>query len=111
MASYSPPLSLVIVGTIFIGLGLIGSLAVGLDILYRRGWRSMMVIMCVKIAYLCVPEVNDSSLNVRIPVYVLNALYLAPITLWAYFNYGRPEAPQKPEPTSQDSHQSVSPIQ
>lgn len=26
----------------------------------------------------------------RIPVYVLNALYLAPITLWTYFNYGRP---------------------
>jgi hypothetical protein len=34
-------------------------------------------------------------LNSRIPVYVLNALYLAPITLWTYFNYGRPNAPPK----------------
>jgi hypothetical protein len=45
MASYRPPLSLVVLGTIFIGFGLIGSLVVGLDILYRRGWRSMMGIM------------------------------------------------------------------
>lgn len=26
----------------------------------------------------------------RIPVYVLNALYLAPITFWTYLKYGRP---------------------
>lgn len=26
----------------------------------------------------------------RIPVYVLNALYLAPITLWTYLKHGRP---------------------
>lgn len=29
----------------------------------------------------------------RIPVYILNALYLAPITLWTYLKYGRPEKP------------------
>src|SRR5699024_7626224 len=53
---------------------------------------------------------NASSLKVRIPVYVLNALYLGPITLWTYFNYGRPNAPPQPESTSQDDHQCVSPI-
>lgn len=30
---------------------------------------------------------------VMIPVYILNALYLAPITLWTYLKYGRPEKP------------------
>jgi hypothetical protein len=30
----------------------------------------------------------------RLPVYVLNALYLAPITLWTYLNYGRPMTPE-----------------
>jgi hypothetical protein len=29
----------------------------------------------------------------RLPVYVLNALYLAPITLWTYLKYGRPMTP------------------
>jgi hypothetical protein len=32
-------------------------------------------------------------LSSRIPVYILNALYLAPITLWTYLKYGRPEKP------------------
>src|SRR6266511_6243699 len=31
----------------------------------------------------------------RIPVYILNALYLAPLTLWTYLNYGRPGKPSK----------------
>jgi hypothetical protein len=31
----------------------------------------------------------------RIPVYILNALYLAPLTLWTYLNYGRPSKPSK----------------
>ncbi|OQD78750.1 hypothetical protein PENANT_c084G02504 [Penicillium antarcticum] len=86
MASYYPPLSLVILGTIFIGLGLITSLAILFDIIYRRGWRSMMGVM--------------------IPVYVLNALYLAPITLWTYFKYGRPPLPEPKhlEPSSQNNN-------
>lgn len=33
----------------------------------------------------------------RIPVYVVNALYLWPITLWTYLKYGRPENPVKSE--------------
>jgi hypothetical protein len=37
----------------------------------------------------------------RIPVYVINALYLWPITLWTYLKYGRPpklEPRNKPPP-------------
>ena len=30
----------------------------------------------------------------RLPVYVLNALYLAPITLWTYLKHGRPMTPE-----------------
>lgn len=86
MISYHPPLSLVILGTIFIGLGLITSLVILFDIIYRRGWRSMMGVM--------------------IAVYILNALYLAPITLWTYFNYGRPPLPEPKhlEPSSQNNN-------
>jgi hypothetical protein len=31
----------------------------------------------------------------RIPVYILNALYLGPLTLWTYIKYGRPPIPTK----------------
>jgi len=31
--------------------------------------------------------------NRRIPVYILNALYLGPLTLWTYWKYGRPSLP------------------
>lgn len=36
-------------------------------------------------------------LIVRIPVYVINGLYLLPITLWTYLNYGRPPKPKHGE--------------
>ncbi|KZO97174.1 hypothetical protein CALVIDRAFT_536647 [Calocera viscosa TUFC12733] len=74
-ATYEPPLALTIIGTIFIGLALLVSLWIAADIVVRRGWNTMMAIM--------------------IPVYVLNALYLAPITLWTYLNWGRPAKPAK----------------
>ncbi|KAI6788286.1 hypothetical protein KC361_g9126 [Hortaea werneckii] len=32
---------------------------------------------------------------VMIPVYIINALYLWPITVWTYIKYGRPELPSK----------------
>lgn len=35
----------------------------------------------------------------RIPVYVINALYLWPITVWTYLRYGRPVVPQRGEKT------------
>ena len=42
----------------------------------------------------------------RIPVYILNALYLAPLTLWTYLKYGRPPAPgSQPQPSP---HQNAS---
>ena len=36
----------------------------------------------------------------RIPVYIVNALYLWPITLWTYLKYGRPAKPQKEDYSS-----------
>lgn len=39
------------------------------------------------------------TISHRMPVYILNALYLAPLTIWTYLNYGRPMPPgskQKP---------------
>ncbi|KAE9382035.1 hypothetical protein N431DRAFT_360608 [Stipitochalara longipes BDJ] len=72
-STYNPPLSLTIIGTIFIGSTALVAAWIAFDIIVRRGWETMMAIM--------------------IPVYILNALYLAPITLWTYLKYGRPEKP------------------
>lgn len=71
--NYDQPLALVVISSISIGLGAIAAGCIALDIIVRRGWKSMMWIM--------------------IPVYVINALYLWPITLWVYFKYGRPSKP------------------
>lgn len=74
-SSYKEPLALIIISSISIGIAAIAALWVATDIIIRRGWRSMMLIM--------------------IPVYVINALYLWPITLWTYLKYGRPSKPTK----------------
>ena len=42
----------------------------------------------------------DTKAHYRIPVYILNALYLAPLTLWTYLNYGRPSKPGPRPPSS-----------
>ncbi|KAK5308874.1 hypothetical protein LTR70_010763 [Exophiala xenobiotica] len=43
---------------------------------------------------------------IMIPVYVINALYLWPITLWVYVKYGRPPPPQKHGETgTEEAHQ------
>lgn len=55
-------------------------------------------------AYNVLADLLIYLLNSRIPVYVLNALYLAPITLWTYLNYGRPNAPPKPKSTPRGIH-------
>lgn len=34
-------------------------------------------------------------MGVMIPVYILNALYLGPLTLWTYWRWGRPPKPSK----------------
>ncbi|OCL11631.1 hypothetical protein AOQ84DRAFT_183488 [Glonium stellatum] len=70
---YNEPLALVIISTIFIGVATVFALWIALDIIWRKGWKTMMTIM--------------------IPVYVINALYLWPITLWTYLKYGRPPKP------------------
>ncbi|OKL58062.1 hypothetical protein UA08_06600 [Talaromyces atroroseus] len=68
--------------------------------------------------YLVYVEPNDDPQNIsyselsnlmcpddRIPVYLLNSLYLAPITLWVYFKYGRPRKPASDSKTeSKHSH-------
>ncbi|KAK5290591.1 hypothetical protein LTR99_011046 [Exophiala xenobiotica] len=74
-STYTPPLALTVFSWISVGIAVLASLWLTFDIVYRRGWRSMMAIM--------------------IPVYIINALYLWPITVWTYIKYGRPEVPGK----------------
>lgn len=74
MSTYHEPLVLVIISSISIGVAAIVALWIAGDIILRRGWKSMMAVM--------------------IPVYIINALYLWPITLWTYLKFGRPAAPQ-----------------
>lgn len=73
--TYHESTALIAISSVSIGLGAIAAFWIGFDIVLRRGWRSMMFIM--------------------IPVYVINALYLWPITLWVYLKYGRPPQPTK----------------
>ena len=44
---------------------------------------------------LCIQASANLYPLLRIPVYVINALYLWPITLWTYLNYGRPAVPRE----------------
>ncbi|KAI7720417.1 hypothetical protein KC353_g2209 [Hortaea werneckii] len=85
-SEYNQPTALIIISSVSIGLGAIAAAWILLDIIWRRGWRSMMYIM--------------------IPVYAINALYLWPITLWVYVKYGRPPLPQKHgETRTEEAHQ------
>ncbi|EME78991.1 uncharacterized protein MYCFIDRAFT_208641 [Pseudocercospora fijiensis CIRAD86] len=79
-AGYHEPLALIVISSVSIGIAAIAALVIAIDIILRRGWRTMMLVMCV-------------NGNNTIPVYVVNALYLWPITLWTYLNYGRPAKP------------------
>lgn len=71
--TFHEPLALTIISSIFLGSAGLVSAWIAFDIVRRRGWRTMMGVM--------------------IPVYILNALYLAPITLPTYLKYGRPPKP------------------
>ncbi|KAK4954714.1 hypothetical protein LTR66_002306 [Elasticomyces elasticus] len=73
-STYKSSLTLTVISWVSIGIAVLASLWLVFDIVYRRGWKSMMAIM--------------------IPVYVINALYLWPITVWTYVKYGRPEMPE-----------------
>lgn len=70
-SNYTPPFALTIISWISIGIAALAALWLIFDILNCRGWRTMMAIM--------------------IPVYVINALYLWPITVWTYAKYGKPD--------------------
>lgn len=74
MSTYHEPLALIIISSISIGGAAIVALWITSDIILRRGWKSMMAVM--------------------IPVYIINALYLWPITIWTYIKVGRPPAVQ-----------------
>lgn len=47
---YTPPLTLTILSGIFLALGAVCFLIVLGDIVWRRGWRSMMGVMIVSLA-------------------------------------------------------------
>jgi len=66
---YSPPLALTIIAGIFLGIGALCLLIATVDIIWQRGWRTMMGVM--------------------IPVYIINAAYLGPFSLYLYYKYGR----------------------
>ena len=40
-------------------------------------------------------RLSTDILTNRIPVYIINALYLWPITVWTYVKYGRPDMPKR----------------
>jgi len=46
-SSYTPPLALTIVSSISIGIAALVALWVLIDIILRRGWKSMMAVMQV----------------------------------------------------------------
>ena len=83
-SNYHVPLSLTVLAGIFLILGAICMLIVAIDIIWRRGWQSMMWIM--------------------IPVYIINAGYMGPLTLYVYFKYGRPSNPHHSPKTQPSSH-------
>ena len=72
-SDYHVPLSLTVLAGIFLAFGAACMLIITGDIIWRRGWQSMMWIM--------------------IPVYIINAGYMGPLTLYLYFKYGRPSKP------------------
>jgi hypothetical protein len=61
----------------------------------------MMAIMCATCTLLCFIIANTCH---RIPVYIINALYLWPITLWTYLKYGRPTKPQDGNRPAEHAH-------
>lgn len=77
-SGYSPPLALTILSGIFLCLGAVCAIIIAADILWRKGWQSMMWIM--------------------IPVYIINATYMLPLELYVYFRYGRPPKHEKAVP-------------
>ncbi|MCJ1286770.1 hypothetical protein MMC26_006116 [Xylographa opegraphella] len=82
-SQYQVPKALTVIAGIFLVAGALFLLVPIIDILNRRGWKSMMWIM--------------------IPVWPINASYLGPLTLYLYFKYGRPTKPEKRKHQHPDS--------
>ena len=49
--TYHPPLALTVLSGIFLLLGAICFVIVAVDIIWRRGWQSMMLIMYRRLAF------------------------------------------------------------
>ncbi|KIX92339.1 uncharacterized protein Z520_11947 [Fonsecaea multimorphosa CBS 102226] len=81
--SYHQPVSLIVLSSISIGVAALAALWILVDIVHRRGWKSMMLIM--------------------IPVYTINALYIWPITVGVYLKYGRAAQPRHERSASDSS--------
>ena len=73
-SSYHVPTALTVLAGIFLLTGALCAIVVTADIVWRKGWRSMMLIM--------------------IPVWIINATYMGPITLYLYFRFGRARDPK-----------------
>jgi hypothetical protein len=63
-------------------------------------------VCCVTLSspFSILPSNHHGLIFGRIPVYILNALYLAPLTLWTYLNFGRPNKPSKDAGSSKSHH-------
>lgn len=70
-SSYNPPLALTVISSISIGVAGIVAVWIALDIVLRRGWNSMMAIMCVSLTHpvlsLTLPE-QDTRLCRQCPL-------------------------------------------
>jgi hypothetical protein len=67
-SAYNPPLSLTIIGAIFIGLATLVAAWITLDIVIRRGWQTMMAVMyyiCSSFPYSANEPIQDSSLYLK----------------------------------------------
>lgn len=83
-SSYHVPTALTVLAGIFLLIGAICAIIVTADIIWRRGWRSMMLIM--------------------IPVWIINATYMGPITVYLYFRFGRASAPKSSQKAAPSCH-------
>ncbi|KAF1987817.1 hypothetical protein K402DRAFT_403478 [Aulographum hederae CBS 113979] len=72
---YHETTALIALSGVFLGFGALCALLNIADIVWRKGWNSMMWIMIV--------------------VYPINAAYMGPLTLYLYWKYGRPSKPPK----------------
>jgi len=76
MKPYHIPLSLTILGSVFIGLAACISLFIAVDIILRKGWRSMMSIMYLYSNLLPKPDNINNLLEQDPRIYTQRTLSL-----------------------------------